>query len=81
MSRTLFKTTLLYRVVQHRGEEVVGRGYGVEVSGEVDVDVLHRHDLAVTASGGSALDSENRAKRRFSKGQSGLLSQLGQGLG
>ena len=31
--------------VEHRGEEVVRRGDRVEVAGEVEVEVLHRHDL------------------------------------
>ena len=32
-------------VVDHRGQQVVGRGDGVEIAGEVQVDLLHRRDL------------------------------------
>ena len=35
------------RRVQRRGEEVVGGRDRVEVAVEVEVDVLHRHDLRV----------------------------------
>src|ERR1700731_4484658 len=38
-------------VVEERGEQIVGRGDGVEVAGEVEIDVLHRHDLGVAAAG------------------------------
>jgi hypothetical protein len=32
-------------VVDHRRQQVVGRGDGVEIAGEVQVHVLHRHHL------------------------------------
>ena len=32
-------------VVDHGGQEVVRQFDGVEIAGEVQVDVLHRHDL------------------------------------
>jgi hypothetical protein len=38
-------------VVEHRGEKVVRERDRVEVAGEVEVDVLHRHDLRVAAAG------------------------------
>ncbi len=37
--------------VEHRGEKVVRGGDRVEVAGEVEVEVLHRHDLRVAAAG------------------------------
>jgi hypothetical protein len=47
-------------VVDQRREQVVrGRDRG-EVAGEVQVDVFHRHDLRVTATGGAALHAEDR---------------------
>jgi len=36
-------------VVQQRGQQVVGEFDGVEVAGEVEVDVFHRHDLGISA--------------------------------
>ena len=33
------------RGVEHRGEQVVGGADRVDVAGEVQVEVLHRHDL------------------------------------
>ena len=52
-------------VVEHGGEQVVRRADGVKVAGEVQVDVLHRHDLRVAAAGRAALASEYRAERRL----------------
>ena len=46
-------------------EQVVRRGHRVEVAGEVQVEDLHRHDLAVAAAGRAALDPEGRTHRRL----------------
>ncbi len=39
-------------------QKVVGSRDGMQIAGEVQVEVLHRDDLAVSASGGSAFDAE-----------------------
>ena len=49
-------------VVEEGRAQVVRGGDGVEVAGEVDVDLLHRQDLAVAAACGAALEAEDRAK-------------------
>ena len=46
-------------VVEERGRQVVRRGDRVQVAGEVEVDVLHRQDLAVATARGAALEAEN----------------------
>ncbi|GAA2842231.1 hypothetical protein GCM10010836_39970 [Aminobacter aminovorans] len=46
----------------------------MEVAGEVEVHVLHRHDLGITATGGTALDAEVRPKRRFTDTDDRLLA-------
>ena len=51
-------------VVDHRRQQVVGQRDGVEVAGEVQVDVLHRHHLRMAAAGGAALHAEHRARAR-----------------
>ena len=60
-------------VVDQRGEQVVRELDRVEVAGEVEVDVLHRDDLRVTAAGRTALDPEDRAERRFAQADERLL--------
>ena len=40
-------------------------GYRVKVSREMEVDVLHGHDLRVTATGGPSFHAETWPKRRF----------------
>ena len=47
-------------VVEHGREEVVGRGNRVKIPGEMEIDLVHRHDLGVAAAGGAALDAEDR---------------------
>ena len=56
-------------IVDQRGEQVVGGADGVEVAGEMEVDVLHRHDLGVAAAGRAALDAETWAERLGSRRQ------------
>ena len=67
--------------VDHGGEQVVGRADGVDVAGEVEVEVLHGDDLRVAAAGGAALDAEDRAQRGLAQGEHDLLADLRHGLG
>src|SRR5947207_11596184 len=53
---------LVEMVVDHRGEQVVRRGDGVHVTGEMQVERLHRHDLAVPAACRAAFDAEGDRK-------------------
>ena len=71
---------LLDVVVQHRRQQVVGRADGVEVPGEVEVDVLHGDHLGVAAAGGAALDAEHRPQRRLPQCHHSVLSDLPQAV-
>ncbi len=53
---------LLQVVIQHGAAQVVGRGHGVNIAGEVQVDVLHGQHLGVSAAGGAAFDAEHRTE-------------------
>ena len=55
-------------VVDQRGQQVMGRGDGVEIAGEMEVDVLHRDDLGIAAAGGAALHAERRARAKARAG-------------
>ena len=50
-------------VVEHCGQQVVGSADGVEVTGEVQIDVLHGDNLRVAAAGSAALDTEDGSQR------------------
>jgi hypothetical protein len=52
----------------------------VEVAGEVQVDLLHRHDLGLAAAGGAALHAEARPERRLAQADHGLLADAVQGV-
>ncbi len=66
--------------LEHRREQVVGGADGVDVAGEVEVEVLHRHDLRVAATRGATLDPEDRAERRLTQTEHGSLADLAQAL-
>ncbi len=63
-------------VVEHRREQIVGERNGVEVSGEVQVDVLHRNNLRVAAAGGPALHAEDRSERGLAQTDHGFLADV-----
>ncbi len=72
-------------IVEQCGEQVVCRRNGMEIAGEVQVDVLHRHDLRITAAGGAAFDAERRAERRLADAQhcffADVIERIGQAHG
>ncbi len=45
---------------------------GVDVAGEVEVEVLHRDELRVAAAGRAALDAEDRAEGGLAQGEHGV---------
>ena len=61
-------------VVDHRRQQIVRRGDGVEVAGEMKVHLLHRHDLRIAATGGTALHAETGAERCLTDADGGLLA-------
>ena len=68
-------------VVQHGGQQVVGRADGVEIAGEVEVDVLHGHHLRVAAARRAALDAEHRAEGRLAQGDDAVFTDAPQSIG
>ena len=67
--------------VDERREHVVRGRDGVEVAREVEVQVLHRHDLGEPAARGAALDAEDRAERRLAQAQHRPLADVPEPLG
>src|SRR5690606_26569858 len=65
-------------VVDHRAQQVVCAGDGVEVTREVQVDFVHRHDLALTAASAAALNTEARAEARFAQAKQRALADAAQ---
>ena len=68
-------------VVDHRRQEVVGGGDGVEVAGQVQVHPLGRQDAGPPGAAGPALDAEGGAHGRLAQGEDGPLPQTRQPLG
>ncbi len=61
-------------VVDHRREQIMGRRDRMEIAGEMEVDILHRHDLRIATAGSPALDAEARPERRLAHADDGLLA-------
>ena len=55
-------------VVEHGRAQVVGGGDGVDVAGEMEVDVLHGDHLGVATAGGAALDAKAGTQGRLAQG-------------
>ena len=72
---------LLDAVVDHGRQQVVGGTDGVDVAGEVEVDVLHRHHLCVAAAGCAALYAEDGAEGGFTEAEHGLFAYGVHGVG
>ena len=61
-------------VVDHGREQIVRRRDRVEIAGEVQVDLVHRHDLGLAAPGAAALDAKTGAQAGLAQTQHGVLA-------
>src|ERR1019366_1476928 len=61
-------------IVDHRGEKIVGKTDRTEVAGKMEVDVLHRNNLRVTAPSRAALHAKNRAERGLAQTNGSILA-------
>ena len=67
-------------VVHHGGQQVVGGAYGVHVTGEVQVDILHGHHLREPAPGGPALEAEAGPQAGLTQAYRGPGAQAAHGV-
>ena len=72
--------SLVDMVSDHRRQKVVGRGHGVHVAGQVQVECLHRHHLGIATTSGATLDTEHRSHRRLPDGDDPELVDLPKAL-
>ena len=49
-------------VINEGRQQVVGNTDGMKVTSEVEVDVLHGHNLSVSTTSSSALDTKDRSE-------------------
>ena len=66
--------------LDHRRQQVVRGADRVDVTGEVEVHVLHRDHLRVAAAGCAALDPEDRSQRGLPQAQHRLLPDVPESL-
>ena len=72
---------LLNMVVEHGCQQVVSGTDGMEVTGKVQVDILHGDNLGPTATGGTALHAKHGAERRLAQGHGALDAATAQTVG
>ena len=63
-------------IVDQRREQIVGGADGMEIAGEMEVDVLHGHDLGIAAAGSAALHAEAGAEARLAHADERLLADV-----
>ena len=69
-----------HNVVVNQGRQgVISTGQGVQVTGKVEVDVLHRDNLAVTTASGTALNPKDGPHGWFPHCDDCLVAELVQG--
>ncbi len=57
-------------------EQIIGRADGMHVAREMEVEILHRDNLAVAPAGRPALDAEDRPERRLANTGDDLLADF-----
>src|SRR5690606_23282660 len=67
-------------VIDQRGQQVVRDADRMEVTGEVEVDVLHRHNLCIAATSRTALHAEAGPQRGFAEADSRALANAVQAI-
>ena len=68
-------------IVEHGAEEIVCRADRVKVAREMEIDVLHRHDLRIAAARSSPLDPEHGAERGLAKCDDDPFADSGKPVG
>ena len=69
------RVALVQMVVEHRRQQIVRRRDRVEVAGEMEIDLVHRHHLRVSAARRAALHAEYRAEAGLADAHDHLLAQ------
>ena len=54
-------------IVQHSRQQIVRRSDRMEISGKMEIQVIHRYNLCISASGCSAFNTKARPERRLTQ--------------
>jgi hypothetical protein len=65
-------------IVDHRGEQIVRRGHGMEVAGEMQIDLDRGCHLRPAAARSATLHAKARTQRRLAQADEGPLADPGQ---
>ena len=62
-------------VIQHRRQQIIGAGDGVEIPGEMQIDIFHRQHLRITAAGRPTLHAKAGTKGWFAQADHGARAE------
>ena len=57
--------SMMQMIVDHRCQQIVSHPNSVDIPGKMQVKLLHRHDLAIAATGSATFDTKRRSHRRL----------------
>src|SRR5699024_8334542 len=67
---------LMNMIVDRGCQQIVGHADGMHITGKVQVDVFHGHDLRIATSRGAAFHAENRPHAGFAGTRGGLDAHM-----
>ena len=67
-------------VVDHCRQQVVGGSNGMEITGEMEIELVHGQKLGIAAAGRAALHTEAGAQRRLTQSDYNLFAQFVEGV-
>jgi hypothetical protein len=65
----------MYVIIYCGAQQIISRSDRVEIPREVQVYVLHRNNLGISAARRAAFYPENRTERRLSEGDNRLMPE------
>ena len=61
-------------VVDHRGQQIVGRADGVQIARKMQIDIFHGNHLRIAAARGAALNAKHRAEAGLAQRQNNVFA-------
>ena len=75
------RIALMDVVINDGGQRIGGCGDSVKITGEVEVDVLHRNYLRVATTGSATFDAHDWSLGRLTESDDSFLTECGEGIG
>ena len=67
-------------IIKHCRKQIIRRTDSVKIAREMEIDILHRNNLGISAACRTALDSEDGTERRLTQSNSRILADSSQAV-